>query len=166
MSAGAFTKLARLCRMEAKEARALSGFYAFTVPVRTQSEGNMRELWMPRAARQAKHRTAVEWMMAAVRARAGDGGHNPPENWTGSWEVTLTRIARAELDDDNLRSSMKAIRDQIAQELGVGKMSVPKRASSKPKFLPDDRDPRLEFIYRQDVAHSNQYAVRVRIQCR
>lgn len=46
--------------------------------------------------------------------------------------VTLTRISPRLLDDDNLRPALKAVRDGVADRLGV-----------------DDRDPRVEWRYAQ-----------------
>jgi hypothetical protein len=49
--------------------------------------------------------------------------------------VRLTRVHASRsrgLDDDNLRSALKAVRDGVADALGV-----------------DDRDPRLSFHYHQ-----------------
>lgn len=52
--------------------------------------------------------------------------------------VTLTRVSPRSLDDDNLPSAFKAIRDQIADLLIPG--LPPGRA---------DSDPRIEWIYKQ-----------------
>jgi hypothetical protein len=46
--------------------------------------------------------------------------------------VKLTRIGPNELDDDNLRGSLKAVRDELAAQLGV-----------------DDRDRRVRWAYDQ-----------------
>lgn len=61
--------------------------------------------------------------------------------------VTLTRIAPSNgLDSDNLLSSMKGCRDQVAAWLGV-----------------DDRDPRVTWAYDQRRGKSKQYAVEVAV---
>lgn len=61
--------------------------------------------------------------------------------------VTITRLANSNgLDSDNLLSSAKGIRDQIAAWLGV-----------------DDRDPRVTWEYAQERA--KEYGVRVEVRC-
>jgi len=50
-------------------------------------------------------------------------------------DVLLTRIAPRPLDDDNLSNALKAARDTVADWLG----------------LPDDRDPRVRWLYGQAV---------------
>lgn len=61
--------------------------------------------------------------------------------------VTLTRLSPGMLDDDNLRGSLKGVRDGVADKLGV-----------------DDRDPRVTWLYRQERAAG--FAVLVRIEPR
>lgn len=58
--------------------------------------------------------------------------------------VTITRLSARELDSDNLESSQKAVRDGVADALGI-----------------DDRDPRVTWLYAQEKAKG--YAVRITI---
>lgn len=58
--------------------------------------------------------------------------------------VTITRIAPRQLDDDNLASCCKATRDGVADRLGI-----------------DDRDPRVQWRYKQAKGKPKEYAVRV-----
>lgn len=161
---GIFTKLAMDCREVVAIAKLSTepGVLEFLVPVRTRSEANssQREPWIVKAGRIRAQRQATAWVMVGLRSQVAEA-----RTWPG-WLIILTRVGRAELDDDNLRPSMKAIRDQVTQQLGIGKMSVPKKAHVKPRYLPNDRDPRLRFEYLQDVDHANEYAVRVRIERR
>lgn len=161
------SKLARDCRLAIAQActppisNVRLDAFEFSLPLRTQSEANMREPWRAKAGRHKKQRTAVAWVMRGLRAQVAVA-----KTWP-AWTVKLTRVARAELDpDDNLNGSFKAIRDQLTQELGLGKWSVPKKAGVKPRFLPDDRSKRIKFEYDQDAAYSNSYSVRVRIERR
>ncbi len=57
--------------------------------------------------------------------------------------VTLTRVAPRVLDDDNLRTSLKSPRDGVADALG----------------LKSDRDPRIQWLYRESRAGVREYAV-------
>jgi hypothetical protein len=101
------------------------------LPIRLVSVANVRECWQQRAARTKKHRQAA---IAIPK-------HAVP------CTVTITRIGPKELDGDNLQSSCKAVRDGIADRLGV-----------------DDRDPRVTWLYAQEKARPKRYAVRVRIE--
>lgn len=74
-----------------------------------------------------------------------------------SWPilVTLVRMSPSSgLDDDNLRGALKAVRDQVAEELG----------------LANDRDPRVTWEYgqerasRRDLTLANGYGVRIEIR--
>jgi hypothetical protein len=69
--------------------------------------------------------------------------------------VTLVRMSpSAGLDDDNLRGALKAVRDQVAEELG----------------LRSDRDPAVEWAYaqnrgsRKDPTLAKGYGVRIQIE--
>jgi hypothetical protein len=110
---------------------------AFAVPLRTVSLLNSREHWSARARRAAKERGTVR-----VAAQA----------WgLGSFElpcvVRLVRCAPRRLDDDNLRGSLKHVRDGVADALGV-----------------DDGDPRVEWQYAQEKSAPKAYAVRVEVE--
>lgn len=61
--------------------------------------------------------------------------------------VTMERESPGKLDDDNLRSALKACRDGIADALGS-----------------DDRNPRIKWHYGQ--THGKRYAVIVAISTR
>ena len=61
--------------------------------------------------------------------------------------VTLTRESAGILDDDNLRGAIKAIRDGVADWLGV-----------------PDNDPRVTWAYAQRTVPRKQYAVEVCVQ--
>lgn len=64
-------------------------------------------------------------------------------------EITLTRIAPGELDDDNLIGGFKAVRDGVADWLGL-----------------NDRDKRLKWLYAQKRGAPKEYAARVLIEPR
>lgn len=116
----------------------------FTIPIRTWAGENQRLHWAERAkrAKSQRHATAACWRAESfLMVNRRQFMPTPP------CVVTLTRIAPRMLDEgDNLSSSQKAIRDQIAAELGI-----------------DDRDSRVEWRYRQERGKPNEYAVRVEI---
>lgn len=95
-----------------------------TVPVKTVSESNTRGHWAVRARRVKGQRGAAK----ALTQAALPGGPLPAR-----LKIVLTRIAPGELDKgDNLNSSLKAVRDGVADALGI-----------------DDGDVRLSWTYRQ-----------------
>ena len=87
------------------------------IPIATVSESNRRDHWQVKRKRAKAQRS----MAATLVPRFGL-----------PCVVTLTRISPRELDDDNLRGALKAVRDGVADRLGV-----------------DDRDPREQWRYDQ-----------------
>lgn len=101
------------------------------LPLRIESVANKREHWSARARRTKAHRLAA----LAVPT------HPLP------CIVTLTRVGPRKLDDDNLASGFKALRDGIADRLGV-----------------DDGDSRVTWRYAQVRGKAKEYAARVTIE--
>ena len=109
----------------------------FPIPLRTYSEANRREHWAAKAKRTKEQRIAARWFCGAKMI---GGGLRPPLS------ITLTRISPRKLDTDNLARSMKAVRDGIADALGI-----------------DDGDDRLEWRYAQRKGRAKEYSVDVEI---
>lgn len=82
---------------------------AFDVPVKTVSVANKREHWAARAKRAKTHRQSAK-ITALV---AGARGYA-----TGEISVLMVRVGAKRLDDDNIYSALKAVRDGIADALG------------------------------------------------
>lgn len=97
------------------------GVLTFSLSLRTVSESNARGHWTERA-RRARDQRAVARMVCSARLR-----HLKPP-----LDVRLTRVAPRGLDDDNLRGALKAVRDGVADALGV-----------------DDGDARVRWGYSQ-----------------
>lgn len=108
-----------------------------TLPIRAESVNNLREHWRKRAARAKLHRTTA-W----AELRAADKG----PRLLGPVVVMLTRVAPRTLDDDNLRGSLKACRDGVADWLGV-----------------PDNDPRVRWEYAQAKGAPKVYEVKVEV---
>lgn len=107
--------------------------FRLTLPLRIESVANKREHWAVTAKRTSTHR------LAAISIQK----HKvPPLPCT----VTITRIAPKQLDSDNLQSGAKALRDGIADRLGV-----------------NDNDPRVTWVYAQERGEPREYAVRIEI---
>lgn len=101
------------------------------LPIKTVSEMNVRSHWAARANRASHHR-----FTAYVMVRQ----HPLP------CSVTMTRLSPGTLDDDNLRSAIKAARDGIADALGV-----------------KDNDPSVQWKYEQEKCKRGHFGVRVEI---
>jgi hypothetical protein len=103
------------------------------LPIKTVSEMNGRDHWTVRSRRAKAARRCAFHMVSK---------HPLP------CIVTLTRLSPGTLDDDNLRSALKATRDGIAEKLGA-----------------DDRPGSgIEWRYGQEICRRGDYGVRVEIE--
>jgi hypothetical protein len=102
------------------------------LPLTTGRGLNDRMHWMQRA-RQTKKQRSAAWLLVPK--------HPLP------CVVTITRLSAGKLDDDNLQGAMKAIRDGIADRLGI-----------------DDADKRVRWQYAQEKCKRGESAVRVEIR--
>lgn len=110
--------------------------HSVEVLIRTVSEANRRDHWAVRAKRVKEQRGVTMLVLqSAMRFRP-----------LLPVKVTLTRIAPRRLDDDNLRSALKGVRDSVAEWLGVD----------------DGRDDLVRYEYGQETA--KRYAVRVSLE--
>lgn len=110
-----------------------------TLPMRMQSEANMRESWRARHRRRKQQRATTALVLTGLVKR---------DNYEPPCVATIIRVAPYSLDDDNLVGAAKAFRDGIADALGV-----------------DDRDPRVTWQYGQRKGDKpRQYAVEVRLR--
>ena len=118
-----------------------------TIPVVTVSESNVRDRGKPGSLRKLQrvksHRTVAGYTMRAQIGRSLDV-------WPAGVPlvVTLTRVGGRKMDDDNLSAALKAVRDGVADWLGV-----------------DDGSPLLTWDYRQEPDPKNRsQAVRCRVE--
>lgn len=120
-------------------------------PMRLPSVANLREHWATKARRTQSQRHGVTLVLLAsnsARDLRDHGAH--PGDWSAfdlrfgdrPLLITLTRCAPRTLDDDNLSSAFKAVRDAVAAYLGL-----------------DDRDSRLRFVCKQEKA--KQASIRI-----
>lgn len=123
----------------------MSALVDLIMPLKTINPLNCREHHMARARRVKRERRRVD---AALLAGPGwrVQHHLRRQLQAGAkLVVTLERRSRGLLDSgDNLPASMKGVRDQIAEWLGV-----------------DDRDPRVGWAY--DQARASGFAVHITI---
>ncbi|NIA07165.1 MAG: hypothetical protein GWP14_05955 [Actinobacteria bacterium] len=111
------------------------------LPLRTWSEANLRQHWAKRARRARKQRQAA-WLLVRAACNRADISFS-----SGPITVTLTRLAPRRLDCDNLASSLKAVRDGVADALGT-----------------DDGSSRIKWRYDQRKGQPGEYAVLVEIE--
>jgi hypothetical protein len=101
-----------------------------SIPIKAVSTLNAREHWSVKAKRHKSQRQAAYLMTPKAQLPA---------------VVTLTRCGPRTLDGDNLQGSLKAVRDGVADKLGV-----------------DDNSPLIDFKYAQ--AKSKDYAVEIEVK--
>lgn len=83
----------------------------FTMPIKTVSRANSRMHWAAKMRlTQAERETAMLLARSAMRRR-------PKPKRISS--ITLTRFSVQEMDSDNLPAALKAVRDGIADALGI-----------------------------------------------
>lgn len=88
-------------------------FLVLDIPIRTVPGQNAREHWAVRARRVKRERQAVALVWRSRRLPWLPFDEERP------YLVTLTRISpRGMADSDNLSGALKAIRDQVAAEMG------------------------------------------------
>lgn len=96
----------------------------FTIALATKSEANCRDHWCVKARRAQEQRYVIKAVTAVWLL-----------NMTSHSRIKVRferATARRPLDDDNLRSALKACRDGVADALGL-----------------DDGDPRVTWEYAQ-----------------
>ncbi len=108
----------------------------FEIAIRTVSEANQRGHWAKRARRASEQRAIVRMSLATQTARTP----------VGTLRIRTTRIAPRRLDGDNLHAALKAVRDGVADYLGV-----------------DDGDSSLAWEVAQERGEPKEYAVRIEI---
>lgn len=113
-----------------------------TLPIRLVSEANSREHWAKKAKRTKATRCAVFLALCAKGHRGGLAA-SPVARAT----VHIVRIAPRGFDDDNMVRSAKAVRDSVAEYLGL-----------------DDRTDRIRWTYAQERGGVGVYAVRIHVE--
>jgi hypothetical protein len=106
------------------------------LPIHLASMANLRLHWASKARIAKRHRAVAKNSLSALAAPL-----RPPLS------IVLTRVAPRKLDGDNLQYAFKAIRDGVADWLGV-----------------DDGSPQLDWQYAQRSAGPGQYWVEIDIQ--
>ena len=115
-----------------------------SLPLRTVSEANAHQHWRARARRTKAQRAATQMLIWV--ARRGEDPFGARLDRDGHAEIRLTRVAPRGLDSDNLAGALKAVRDGVADALGV-----------------NDGDPRITWLYGQRQGGVREYLVEVTI---
>ncbi len=107
-----------------------------TLHIRVRAKGNNRRGW------RALWNEAMRQREMARDALAYNNEVPDCEEYT----IHLIRRSFGKMDDDNLRDCLKAVRDGVADWLGI-----------------DDGDPRLNFVYSQEKVERGRHEVVIRI---
>lgn len=108
----------------------------YTIAVKTVSEMNKREHWASRYRRSKKQRGLAKLAtLVALNRRS-----------LTTCSVTIVRIGPKRLDSDNLASSLKGVRDGIADALNIEG---------------HDNDMNINWTYTQSPIGKRQYGVHV-----
>lgn len=107
--------------------------FCTVLPIKTSLGLNAREHWRVRSNRVRKEREAAAWVT--------------PPAFPLPCSVRLTRLSAGTLDGDNLPGACKAIRDGIADKLGI-----------------KDNDPRVLWSYEQEKVAKGRWGVRIELE--
>lgn len=111
------------------------------IPLKVVSESNIHEHWTKRAKRAKRQRRNVCMIMRPyVLCRE--------QITSGFLTITLTRIAPRNLDSDNIRGAFKAVRDGVADVLG----------------MKNDESSFLNWEYAQEKGGVKEYGIRIEIE--
>lgn len=136
----------------------MSHVVSFQVPIRLESEANgSHGHWAKRSQHVREQRQSFVTMLHSIASlpRIRFELPKPPRSYAVSrWEpapelplvVTITRVAPRRLDDDNATRACKAIRDQLAELLGV-----------------DDGNPAVKWVIEQRRGRPHEHAVHVQL---
>jgi hypothetical protein len=108
--------------------------FTFEVPIKIQSTANLREHWAVKYKRVDSQKSATAYRF-------------PKRELRPLLKVKLVRVSPRELDDDNLRSALKSVRDAVASCLRV-----------------DDKSPLVTWEYGQEKGEPRQNAVRITVE--
>jgi hypothetical protein len=115
----------------------------YTLPLYLRGSQNAREHWRARHNRVSAERTVAR----ATTLREAYVTLTPEVCSKCRYVITITRHGSRRMDDDNLASCCKAVRDGIADALGI-----------------DDGDPRTEWRYAQAACKRKAELVTIRIE--
>lgn len=122
----------------------------FSIPIKTVNEANgSHGHWAAKASRRKKQRidTKCAFFHSSI-VHMEEGSCTVRLTPPPPYRVTLTRVSAGLLDTDALPLSLKSIRDQIAEELGV---------------TDGPTDDRVTWAYAQKKCKRGQYSVEVEI---
>ncbi len=115
--------------------------YEWHLDIKTISEANSSEHWSAKHKRHRLQKKKIMWHWLIEK----------PEMKLPC-KIKLSRVAPRLLDDDNLLSSMKFLRDALADRIHPG--LAPGRA---------DDDKRITWLYFQEQGEPKKYSVKIEI---
>lgn len=124
------------------------------LPLKTVSEANCSEHWTIKSKRHRQQQFFIRSIFAKEKKEI-----------TLPCTVYMVRLSPRLLDDDNLLSAFKWIRDEISECLLPDKKKVylTKNGKIRKVYGRCDDDPRIKWIYGQ--AKSKKTGIRIEIKC-
>lgn len=138
--------------LENSKERSLSMQLTFVVYIKTVSEANSSEHWSQKAKR---HKQQQFFIRLAC--------HKHIKDVTLPCEVTLSRLSPRLLDDDNLVSSLKYVRDEVSECLIPEKSGSYVTKTGKVKKLKGRADSDQRILWRYEQRKNTSQAVQVTI---
>jgi hypothetical protein len=130
----------------------ITRYAKFELDLKTVSEANSSEHW----SKSSKRHNFQQLLIARAFASLDSPIELP-------CTVNLTRLSPRELDDDNLRTAFKWIRDEIADQLLPEQLKyyTDKKGKLRAKKGVSDNDPRITWSYSQNKAHRQGIIIEV-----
>jgi hypothetical protein len=110
------------------------------LPLQVSNAKNQRDHWSEKAKR-----TKTERRITGDSVRVALNQWDSGDLTTRNWSIHLTRVSPRKLDSDNLQRALSAVRDGVADALGI-----------------NDGSDRLTWTYEQEQQHA--YGVRIEIR--
>lgn len=132
----------------------------FEVAIKTVSEANCSEHW----TKKAKRRKQQHFFVRQAFNLSSQNMNLSSQNMNFGFTVTLTRLSPRFLDDDNLISAFKGIRDELAECLipESSKSYLTHKGTFKAIKGRADGDSRIKWCYAQEKR--SKQGIRVKIE--
>jgi len=136
----------------------------FEVPIKTVSEANCSEHWTKKAKRRKQQHFFVRQAFKMSAQNVCSKCETSSQNGFLPCIVTLTRLSPRLLDDDNLISAFKGIRDELAECLipESRKSYLTQKGTFKAIKGRADGDNRIKWRYEQEKA--SKQGIRITIE--
>jgi hypothetical protein len=119
-----------------------------TLPIKTESESNLREHWGAKHRRSSKQRWNTKIIVQSkLNSLPSDHPLMVAIRKYRPLSITLVRLAPRKLDEGNIQAAFKAVQDGVSDALDI-----------------DDGSPLLHWSYEQRKGEPKEYSVVVRLE--